>query len=81
MATLSSDCLASWAITMGGHVGIGLGDWPYNRFGTPHNGDLVEMVAKMAHTLDREVATPAQAREILKMSPRSQLATEAVPSA
>jgi hypothetical protein len=37
----------------------------------PHNGELVEKVAKMAHTLGREVATPAQTREILKMSPRA----------
>jgi 3-keto-5-aminohexanoate cleavage enzyme len=59
--------LAAWAITMGGHVGIGLGDDPYIRFGQPHNGELVEKVAKMAHTLGREVATPAQTREILKM--------------
>jgi 3-keto-5-aminohexanoate cleavage enzyme len=70
--------LAAWAITMGGHVGIGLGDDPYTRFGKPHNGELVEMVAKMAHTLGREVATPAQAREILKMPPRSQLPTKTV---
>ncbi len=63
--------LASWAISMGGHVGIGLGDDPYTRFSKPHNGQLVEMVAKMAHTLGREVATPAQAREILKMPLRS----------
>ncbi len=70
--------LASWAITMGGHVGIGLGDDPYTRFGKPHNGELVEMVAKMAHMLDREVATPAQAREILKMQPRLELPTKAV---
>jgi uncharacterized protein (DUF849 family) len=62
--------LAAWAITMGGHVGIGLGDDPYVRFGQPHNGNLVEKVVNMAHTLGREVATPAQAREILKMSPR-----------
>ncbi len=60
--------LASWAITMGGHVGIGLGDWPYTRFGQPHNGELVEIVAKMAHTLGREVATPAQARKMLKIT-------------
>ncbi len=59
--------LAAWAITMGGHIGIGLGDDPYIRFGQPHNGELVEKVAKMAHTLGREVATPAQTREILKM--------------
>ncbi|MCY6492696.1 3-keto-5-aminohexanoate cleavage protein [Leptolyngbya sp. GGD] len=62
--------LAAWAITQGGHVGIGLGDYPYTRFGTPHNGELVEKVAQMANTLGREVATPAQAREILKMPPR-----------
>lgn len=68
--------LAAWAITMGGHVGIGLGDDPYTRFGKPHNGELVNKVAEMAHTLGREVATPTQAREILKMSPRSQLPTK-----
>jgi uncharacterized protein (DUF849 family) len=43
------------------------------RFGKPHNGQLVEMIAKMAHMLGREVATPAQVRDILKMPPRSQL--------
>ncbi|MEM8722855.1 MAG: 3-keto-5-aminohexanoate cleavage protein [Cyanobacteria bacterium P01_G01_bin.39] len=67
--------VAAWAITLGGHVGIGLGDHHYSRFGKPNNGELVEMVAKMADTLDREVATPAQAREILKMAPRPQLPT------
>ncbi|MBD2607597.1 3-keto-5-aminohexanoate cleavage protein [Scytonema hofmannii FACHB-248] len=63
--------VAAWAITLGGHVGIGLGDYAYTRFGKPHNGELVEKVAKMAHTLGREVATPAQTREILKMLPRA----------
>lgn len=65
--------LASWAITLGGHVGIGLGDWPYTRFGKPHNGELVDKIVKMAETIGREVATPAQAREILKMPQRSKL--------
>lgn len=65
--------LASWAITLGGHVGIGLGDFPYTRFGKPHNGELVDKIVKMAETLGREVATPAQAREILKMPQRSKL--------
>lgn len=63
--------LAAWAITMGGHVGIGLGDDPYLRLGKPHHGELVDKVVKMAHTIGREVATPAQAREMLKMSPRA----------
>lgn len=57
--------LAAWAITQGGHVSIGLGDHPYARFGKPRNSDLVRMVADMAHTLGRPVATPRQARQIL----------------
>jgi uncharacterized protein (DUF849 family) len=68
--------VAAWAITMGGHVGIGLGDYSYTRFGKPHNGELVEKVAKMSHTLGREVATPAQTREILKMQPRASFKKE-----
>lgn len=66
--------LAAWAIPLGGHVGIGLGDSPYTRFGQPHNGDLVEMIAKLAHILGREVATPAQARDILGINANQQTA-------
>ena len=29
--------LAAWAITPGWHVSIGLGDYPYSRFGKPRN--------------------------------------------
>ncbi len=68
--------VAAWAITLGGHVGIGLGDHHYSRFGKPHNGELVEKVAKMAYALDREVATPAQTREILNLPQRPQLPTQ-----
>ena len=59
--------LAAWAITQGGHVSIGLGDYDYSRFGKPRNSDLVGMVADMARTLGRPVATPDQAREILRV--------------
>lgn len=60
--------LAAWAITQGGQVSIGLGDHPYSRFGKPTNRDLVTRVADLARTLGRPVATPAQAREILRMT-------------
>jgi 3-keto-5-aminohexanoate cleavage enzyme len=60
--------LAATAITTGGHVSIGLGDFPYSRFGTPRNADLVAMVAELARILGREVATPGQAREILGLA-------------
>jgi 3-keto-5-aminohexanoate cleavage enzyme len=69
--------LAAWAITQGGHVSIGLGDYPYSRFGKPRNSDLVGMVADMARTLGRPVATPDQAREILRVD---QLAGTASPA-
>jgi uncharacterized protein (DUF849 family) len=63
--------LASLAIAMGGHVQIGLGDHPYSRFGVPRNADLVRHVVALARTLGREVATPAQAREILRLPQRT----------
>lgn len=59
--------LAALAIVLGGHVAIGLGDHDYARFGTPHNGELVERVVQLADTLGRPVAGPARARELLGM--------------
>lgn len=60
--------LAAHAISMGGHVGIGLGDHHYARFGTPSNGDLVSKIIDIAETLGRPVATPLQARELLHLN-------------
>lgn len=59
--------LAAWAILLGGHVSIGLGDYPYSRFGKPRNSELVKRVADMSLILGRPVATPAEARKILRM--------------
>ncbi len=59
--------LAAWAITLGGHVSIGLGDYPYPQFGMPRNSDLVKKVADMSLALGRPVATPAEARKILRL--------------
>jgi len=57
--------LVGAAIERGGHIAIGLGDYPYEEFGTPRNGELVERVALMARQVGREVATPKEARRIL----------------
>jgi 3-keto-5-aminohexanoate cleavage enzyme len=61
------DCMsmAAWAITLGGHVSIGIGDDPYLRLGAPTNSDLVRRVAQLAETIGRPVATITQTREIL----------------
>lgn len=54
------------AIAMGGHARTGLEDnlW-FGRGDLATNGRLVARVRSLAETLDRPVATPAQAREIL----------------
>lgn len=57
--------MAVEAIVRGGHVSIGLGDDPYDRFGQPTNADLVRRVAAVAEAVGRPMATPAQARALL----------------
>lgn len=61
--------LVAQAISQGGHVSIGLGDYHYAELGTPTNADLVRRVADIARSLGREVATPAEARQILAIRP------------
>jgi 3-keto-5-aminohexanoate cleavage enzyme len=61
--------MAAHAILMGGHVRVGLEDNIYYRKGElATNEQLVERVVKMAGTLGREIATPDEARNILKLS-------------
>jgi len=57
--------LVAQAISQGGHVSIGLGDYHYNELGTPTNAELVGRVADIARSLGREVADPQEARRIL----------------
>jgi uncharacterized protein (DUF849 family) len=59
--------LAGAIIAQGGHVSIGLGDYPYAELGRPTNAELVRRVAEMARELGREVATPEEAKAILGM--------------
>jgi uncharacterized protein (DUF849 family) len=72
--------IAAWAITLGGHVSIGLGDWHYKRLGSPGHGELVHRLAAMAESLGRPVATPEQTRSILGL-PLISSDTPAVPPA
>jgi 3-keto-5-aminohexanoate cleavage enzyme len=59
------------AIAMGGHVRTGLEDNLYYRRGElASNEQLVARLARVAAEADREVATPAQAREILGLCPK-----------
>jgi 3-keto-5-aminohexanoate cleavage enzyme len=55
---------------MGGHIRVGLEDNVYYRRGqlAKSNAQLVERAVRLVHELNREVATPAQAREMLGIS-------------
>lgn len=57
------------ALVMGGNVRVGFEDNIYYRKGqlAKSNAELVARIARIAHELDRPVATPAQAREILQL--------------
>lgn len=56
--------LAEVAISRGGHVAIGLGDYAYPEIGggTPTNAEVIAEVASMARRMGREIATPSEAR-------------------
>lgn len=57
--------LVGATLERGGHIAIGLGDYPYTEIGTPRNAELVERIVEMAHQIGREVATPSEARKLL----------------
>jgi len=54
---------------MGGHVRVGFEDNIYYRKGqlAKSNAELVARIVRLAQELDRPVATPAEAREILQL--------------
>ena len=60
--------VAAHAIAYGGHVAPGLGDYQYAELGCPTNTDIVARITAMSRDMDREVASPADAREMLNMN-------------
>ena len=63
--------IAAATIAMGGHVRVGFEDNVYMSKGVlaKSNGEMVERVVQLAKLMNREVATPAEAREILGLKP------------
>jgi uncharacterized protein (DUF849 family) len=64
-----SETLADLAIARGGHVRVGLEDYAGPR--QPTNEELVGEIVQMARRVNRPVATPAQAAEILRVPRRA----------
>ena len=60
-------------IAMGGHVRVGFEDNVYMSKGVlaKSNGEMVERVVQMAKLMNREIATPDEARQILGLKPRA----------
>ncbi|MBR6758096.1 MAG: 3-keto-5-aminohexanoate cleavage protein [Bacteroidaceae bacterium] len=65
--------LAAHAIAMGGNVRVGFEDNLNLERGVPakSNGELVAKVVRIARELGREIATSAEARQILSLPPRN----------
>ena len=63
--------IVAGTIAMGGHVRVGFEDNVYLEKGVlaKSNGEMVEKVVKIAKLMGREIATPAEAREILGLAP------------
>jgi 3-keto-5-aminohexanoate cleavage enzyme len=62
------------AIAMGGHVRVGLEDnlWlDVEKTRPATNVDLVERLVRLAESAGREVATPAEARELIGLPARA----------
>lgn len=62
--------MTTLAILLGGHARVGMEDNIYYRRGEKlqSNAQVVERTVRIAHELNREVATPAQVREMLGLS-------------
>ncbi len=62
--------ITTLALILGGHLRVGMEDNVYYRRGelAKSNAQFVERAVRICHELNREVATPAQAREMLGLS-------------
>jgi len=63
--------IVAGTIALGGHVRVGFEDNVYMSKGVlaKSNGEMVERVVQIAKLMNREIATPAEAREILGLKP------------
>lgn len=55
--------LCTLALSLGGHVRVGIGDHSYRERGEPTSAQLVEQIVTVARAMGREPLSPAEARE------------------
>ncbi len=61
--------LCAVSLALGGHVRVGIGDYPYRELGEPTNAELVERAVQLARGLGREPASPEDARSLMGATP------------
>jgi 3-keto-5-aminohexanoate cleavage enzyme len=61
--------LSTLTIMIGGHVRVGVEDYPYMKDGSMsrNTSDLVKQLARISQDLGRKIATPSETREALKI--------------
>ncbi len=69
----TADVIMAMAMTMGGHIRVGMEDNVYLSKGVlaEHNYQFVEKVVKLADIFKRPIASPAEARQILSLPPKN----------
>jgi 3-keto-5-aminohexanoate cleavage enzyme len=63
----------SLAVTMGGHVRVGIEDniwYDLDRTELATNARLIERIVQLARCIERDVATPAQTRQLMGLPPK-----------
>jgi uncharacterized protein (DUF849 family) len=70
---ISADCfpMVAQSVLLGGHVRVGMEDNLYLAKGqrASSNRELVEKAARIIRALDKEPASPDEARELLQINP------------
>lgn len=59
--------IAGSIIGAGGHISIGIGDYAYKELGYPTNAAVVREIVSIARQMGREIASPADTKQILGM--------------
>jgi uncharacterized protein (DUF849 family) len=59
--------LAEMAARQGGNLAPGIGDHPYEEIGCPSNEEVVRIAARTARAAGRELATPDDVRDMLRL--------------
>ena len=62
--------MSMMALVLGGHIRVGMEDNIYYSNGVPArtNAEFVERIVRIAREYGREIATPEEARRILKLN-------------